>query len=181
MEKIVIIDFETTGLSPHSPSNDEILQVACIDERGNTILSELCAPILKQNWTDAQNVHGISPDMVKGKKPFGEYRQLLENAFSQADIIIAYNAAFERNFLKAYDVNLFNKPMIDPMLMFAPIIGEIHHYFGTYKWQKLSTCAKYYGYEFKAHDALEDVKATLFVYRKMLENGIAPIDITVSR
>lgn len=28
----------------------------------------------------------------------------------------------------------------------------------------------YYGYEFKAHDSLEDVKATLYCYKKMEED-----------
>ena len=40
-------------------------------------------------------------------------------------------------------------------------------YFGDYKWQKLSTAASYYGYKFKAHDSLEDVRATLYVYKKL--------------
>lgn len=35
------------------------------------------------------------------------------------------------------------------------------------KWQKLSTAASYYGYKFKAHDSLEDVRATLYVYKKL--------------
>lgn len=30
-------------------------------------------------------------------------------------------------------------------------------------------CAEYYGYEFKAHDSLEDAKATLYCYKKMEE------------
>lgn len=42
-----------------------------------------------------------------------------------------------------------------------------NEYFGDYKWQKLSTAASYYGYKFKAHDSLEDVRATLYVYKKL--------------
>lgn len=41
---------------------------------------------------------------------------------------------------------------------------------GSYKWQSLTKCATYYGYEFKAHDSLEDVKATLYCYKKMEED-----------
>lgn len=36
--------------------------------------------------------------------------------------------------------------------------------------QKLVTAANYYGYKFKAHDSLEDVKATLYVFNCM-ESG----------
>ena len=34
---------------------------------------------------------------------------------------------------------------------------------------KKRECAEYYGYEFKAHDSIEDVKATLHCYRKLTE------------
>ena len=41
----------------------------------------------------------------------------------------------------------------------------------NYKWQKLSKAAAYYGYKFKAHDSLEDVRATLYVYNKMQDKN----------
>lgn len=59
---------------------------------------------------------------------------------------------------------------IDPMIMFAEIYGEWNERRGSYKWQSLTKCATYYGYEFKAHDSLEDVKATLYCYKKMEED-----------
>ena len=61
---------------------------------------------------------------------------------------------------------------IDPMIMFAEIYGEWNERRGSYKWQSLTKCATYYGYEFKAHDSLEDVKATLYAYKKMREKEI---------
>lgn len=42
--------------------------------------------------------------------------------------------------------------------------------YGDYKYQKLSTCAEYYGYDWgndTAHDSLADCKATLFCYNAM--------------
>lgn len=57
------------------------------------------------------------------------------------------------------------------MLAFAEIYGEWNEYYGNYKWQSLSKCAEYYGYTFKAHDSLEDVKATLYCYKKMAEDA----------
>ena len=66
-------------------------------------------------------------------------------------------------------ISLYGFSHYDVMLEFAPIYGEWSSYHESYKWQKLTTCAKYYGYEFKAHDSLEDVKATLFCYKKMIE------------
>ena len=40
-------------------------------------------------------------------------------------------------------------------------VDKVHN-----KWFKLVELAKHYGYEFKAHDSLEDVKATLYCYYK---------------
>ena len=61
---------------------------------------------------------------------------------------------------------------VDPMIMFAEIYGEWNEYRGNYKWQSLTKCATYYGYEFKAHDSLEDVKATLYAYKEMRKREI---------
>ena len=48
----------------------------------------------------------------------------------------------------------------DPMHMYA-------NYIGSDRWIKLSEATKSFGYSFNAHDSLEDVKATLFLYNKM--------------
>lgn len=61
---------------------------------------------------------------------------------------------------------------IDPMYDFAIVYGEYSEWYGTYKWQKLTTAAHYYGYEFNAHDSLEDIKATKFVYEKLQEESL---------
>lgn len=53
------------------------------------------------------------------------------------------------------------------MLEFAPIYGEWSDYFGDYKWQKLTTCTEYFEYIYPPHDALADVRATLFAYKEI--------------
>lgn len=40
----------------------------------------------------------------------------------------------------------------------------------AYKWQKLTTAARYYGYQFNAHDSLEDVRATLHVAKEIYKD-----------
>ena len=55
------------------------------------------------------------------------------------------------------------------MIDFARQYGEWDSYHEDYKWQKLVTAARYYGYEFKAHDSMNDVFATLYVYQMMQE------------
>ena len=57
------------------------------------------------------------------------------------------------------------------MKMFAPIYGEWNDQRGSYKWQKLTAAADYYGYDWSAHEeahnSLGDCYATLFVYKKL--------------
>lgn len=165
----VVIDFETTGLSPYC---DEILSVSIIDENGKVLLDKLCKPAVVRSWEAAQAIHGISPDDVKDCPHFAELVPEVKDILFSADSIIAYNADFEIGFLVANGIDVIDAGLWfeDPMLMFAPIYGEWNSFRNDYKWQKLSVCADYYGYKFKAHNSLEDVKATLYCYKKMMEN-----------
>lgn len=162
---IAVIDFETTGLEA---GKDEVLQVAIIDENCNTLLNTYCRPLNIDTWEDAQRVNGITPLMVMNELPFERYTDRVKEILGEADKVIAYNAPFESGFLKAYGIEIPGEKWIDPMIIFADIYKEPGRH-GGYKWQSLTKCAKYYGYEFKAHDALEDIKATLYCYKKMCE------------
>lgn len=149
---IATIDFETTGLKA---GEDEVLQVSIIDENYNVLLNVYCRPNNKGSWEDAQAVHGITPLMVANELPFERYVPTVLDILSKADKVIAYNAAFEDSYLKAYGIEVDPEKWIDPMIMFAEIYGEWNERRGSYKWQSLTKCATYYGYEFKAHDSLE--------------------------
>ena len=89
--------------------------------------------------------------------------------FEGADLWIAYNNPFDLSFLRFWGIDPTGKKQVDVMREFAPVYGEWNEEKGSYKWQKLAKAAAYYGYSFSAHDSLEDVKATLFVYQKMKE------------
>jgi DNA polymerase III epsilon subunit-like protein len=58
------------------------------------------------------------------------------------------------------------------MLQFAENYGEWNDYFESYKWQSLSTAARYYDYDFEQqeHNSLADVFATKFVYEKIIDS-----------
>lgn len=171
----VVIDFETTGLNYPDFDRvryDEILSVSIIDQDGNVLLNSLCKPQHRKSWTRAQEIHGISPAMVKNKPTFEELFPTIKEILCKSKLVIAYNIDFEMNFLLGFDY-LFGFPSgselresvvwgPDPMLMYCA-------YKGIEKWQKLSTVAKHFKFDFNAHDSLEDVKATLHCYKKLLE------------
>lgn len=174
-ETTVIFDTETTGLYVN---DDEIIQLSIIDGNGKTLFNELIKPSRRKRWDDAERVNHISPKMVKNCKTFRHYKDEVQQIFSNAKTLIAYNGVFDIRFLNAVGIDVYadnsteieiphtkkpNKKYLDVMLDFAEIYGEWSDYHNCYKWQKLTVASAYYGYEFKAHDSLEDVRATLFV------------------
>jgi len=174
----VVIDFETTGLkSPleafiRGVKYDEVLSVSVIDQDGNVLANELCKPKNRKTWAKAQEIHGISPAMVKDKPPFEDIFPTVKEILLKSKIVLAYNIAFECGFLFGYDVlcdfvggEKLREKMVwgsDPMLMYSG-------YKGVERWQKLTAAARHFKFKFEAHDSLEDVKATLHCYKKMIE------------
>lgn len=167
LNNIVVFDCETTGLDPE---HDEILQLSIIDGNCNVLFSSFIKPLEKKTWEAAQAIHGISPDDVADAPAPCEVIDQIQKIFNDHKLHIAYNGCFDKNFLYKWGIDFGSAVYYDVMLAFAPIYGEWNDYYGEYKWQKLIKCAAYYNYEFKAHDALEDVKATLHCFQKMMEN-----------
>lgn len=175
---LVVIDFETTGLkSPYETilnggKFDEVLSVSIIDQDGNTLLDTLCKPEMRKTWTKSQEIHGISPTMVKYKPTFCDVFPIVKDILLNAKLVMAYNIDFELKFLYGYDAyldfpggdKLCDKIVWspDPMLMYCA-------YRGNDRWQKLSAAAKHFKFDFSAHDSLSDVKATLYCYNKLLD------------
>ena len=158
----VVFDLETTGLDEET---DEILQISAINERGEVLINEYIKPYKKATWEEAERINNISPSMVKDCETLDHYAAEIQRIFLSATELIAYNGAFDMGFLTSFGIQIPARPYYDVMQEFAEIYGERRG--DGYKWQKLRTCAEYYGYEYKPHDSLEDVKATLYCYQQM--------------
>lgn len=172
-KRIIVIDAETTGLFPYW---DEILQLSIIDGDGNTLYNSYLKPRKRKKWPDAQKVNSITPQMVADKPHISDRKihKQIQSILDSADIIIGYNVDFDISFLLSAGFDVA-KDQVDVMLEFAEVYGEWSDYFQDYKWQKLTTCARYYRYNWDAygdtaHDSLADCRATLYCYRKMHEN-----------
>ncbi|MBM6695387.1 3'-5' exonuclease [Pseudoflavonifractor capillosus] len=163
----IVLDTETTGLDPR---RDELLQISVLDaDTGATVLNTYVRPIWTLEWPQAQNIHGITPEMVAEAPTLAELHLELRAIFGTAREIIGYNTFFDLAFLEPYGINSYRE-IVDVMMDFAPIYGEWSEYHDDYKWQSLSTCAAYFGYDWgedKVHDSLADCKATLFCYHKL--------------
>lgn len=171
--KIICIDTETTGLSYRS---DELLQVSIVDGESNTLFNQRIKPVRVTSWPDAQKINEITPESVSNCKPFSCYVEEIQQLLADADIIVGYNLRwFDLAFLSYGGVDMTClKPeahIVDIMEAYAEIHGEWLAWKHGFKWQKLETCAKHYGYSCSHyHDALEDAKTTLLCFHAMFPN-----------
>lgn len=170
--KYIVLDTETTGLNS---SEDELLQISIIDNQGNTLFDEYIKPLFNKCWDNAMAINGITPDMVSDKPNIIEYKKELNSILNSTDVIVGYNTQFDLSFLSSVEIENKNAKVVDVMLDFAPIYGEWSENYGCYKWQKLTTCADYYNYDWgedNAHNSLSDCRATLFCYQQLQNENI---------
>ena len=165
----IVIDTETTGLNADT---DELLQVSIIDSQGNTLFNSYIKPLFTENWDGAMAVNHITPEMVANAPNIIEVKQEINKIINSANVIVGYNTYFDLSFLSAVGIENSKATVIDVMQDFADIYGEWSDKYGCNKWQKLTKCAEYYGYDWEndtAHDSLADCRATLYCYKKMKE------------
>ena len=173
-QKFICLDCETTGLDPDEA---EILSLSIVNQEGVVLFDEKFKPEKHNSWDSAEAVHGIKPTDVENKPFIKEKLDDIRTILNQYQMIIGYNITFDlRCIAKAFGKEFFfdivsDFNSVDVMHLCAPIYGEKSDKWG-YKWQTLETCAKYYGYKFKAHNSLEDVKATIYCYNKIMEQKL---------
>lgn len=163
-KKVVVFDTETTGLNP---DEDEMVQFSACDFNGQVLLNTYIRPTKHTEWPEAEKVNHISMETVKDAPVLADVADKIKTIMSSADYLVAYNMSFDLGFLRPVFVPERKQEKIDVMLDFARLFGEIHDYYGDYKWQKLATAAAYYGHSFNPHDSLNDVLATLHVFKQM--------------
>lgn len=165
----VVLDTETTGLH-----QGEIVQIAIVDDKGNTLLNQLIKPV-NGIPESASAIHGISDDMVKNSPTFDMVVNSIRGYLAGKTVIV-YNANYDRKMLHQSaeavgipktDYKSFSK-WVCAMEAFAPIFGEENIRYGGYKWQKLTTAARHYNVNVEnAHDALGDCLMTLGIVQAM--------------
>ena len=132
MNKIAIIDIETTGLDPE---RDEAVEVAIIelkwndtkDSSYNVLMNTLTKPSCPIGY-EAMGVHMITEEMVFDAPPWKDIKNDARGIL-EGTIPCAHNAVFERSFLlDPPKRNVYNKPApgwIDTMLLAQRAYPEI--------------------------------------------------------
>ena len=112
MAREIVLDTETTGFNPQT--GDRLIEIGCIEiedllPTGRTFyrLIDPCRPIP----ADAQRVHGIGDDRVRGQPKFHEVcEELLD--FIGGDPIVAHNAQFDRSFIN-FELSLCERTLLE--------------------------------------------------------------------
>lgn len=168
--KTICLDIETTGLDR---SADEILQLSIVDGNGKVLFDEYFRPAEKKSWPEAAKVNEITPDMVANKPTLQAHISLINKIIADSDLIVGYNSNwFDIPFMREHGIDIpDDKSKADVMLEYAEYVGEPSEKGGDYKRHKLVACAHNYGYDLstdKAHNSVEDAKATMYCWKALL-------------
>lgn len=165
-EDPLILDTETTGLGP----TDEVVQVAVVDVRGETLLNTLVRPT-RSIPPDATRIHGIRDVHVVGAPTGAAVLSQLEPLL-RGRPVCAYNSPFDLRLLRqtaaVWGVRFVSPPARCVMRLFARFAGEWDSRHGDYRWHSLGAAAARCGFgHFQGHDALTDACMTLRVLQHM--------------
>jgi DNA polymerase-3 subunit epsilon len=160
-----ILDTETTDL------NGYVLQIGVVDMAGKVLLDSLVNPLAEIS-PEAQRVHGISAEMLRGAPSFAELLPQLQTVLAGRKIWV-YNLDFDeqivRNERRRIDPENKRKPFSwlgvaenhCAMLLYSSFVGEPYEEDGqfiSYRYQALP-----YG----DHSAVKDCLGTLQVLHDM--------------
>ncbi len=166
MDKCIVIDFETTGLSP---GQDRAIEVAAVlIEKGKVRdrFQTLMNPG-KRVSSFIESYTGISNEMLKdAPKNEKAIRELL--SFVGKSPLIAHNASFDKRFL-AYEAEKAGKPFDVQMACSLLVSRRIYQEAANYKLQTLVEM-----HQLKVagnfHRALADAEMTASLWLKMKED-----------
>jgi len=133
----VILDTETTGLGV----NAEIVQVAVVDHRGETLLDTLVRPLGKVT-EEAAAVHGFRYWQLRNAPFFPSiYPDLLKALTPVPITIVAFNAPFDQRMLAQtcglYRLDPPNANWSCAMRQYSKFVGEWSKEYNNFRWQPL--------------------------------------------
>lgn len=156
------IDLETTELSSRQ---GRIIQIGVTRRNArNEVVAEYEAvygvpeAVLQATGTGAQEVHGITPDMVRGKPRFEDpAEQAKVREILSGGVLNAHNAGYEKQWLGQWldGFNEMKLPVVDTQYLSRYLVHETPN-------NKLESFAEHHGIPYvDAHQALPDARMTM--------------------
>ena len=162
-DSFVIVDLETTGLSP---KNSEIIEIGAIKVVNNKVVDKMdvfVKPSRPLPWV-ITNLTGITNEMVDEGLSAKEAIKVFDE-FSYGMRLMAHNARFDMSFLDVYMKKELGKSIredsMDTLLLSRKIVKDVPNY-------KLETLANRFNIDYSgAHRSLRDCEITLDVYNNI--------------
>lgn len=165
VDDYVLVDIETTGLSPR---NDEIIEIGAIKVKENKVV-DTYESLIRVNQSlnpFITKLTGITNEMLQqGEDPMQVLEDFID--FTGKEIIMGHNVNFDINFI--YDKCAFyldtylRNDFVDTMRIAKKVLPNCKNY-------KLSTLAQMFHIDYQnAHRGLKDVEITYEVYNKLKE------------
>lgn len=165
IDNYVLVDIETTGLSP---IYDDIIEIGAIKVENNKVVGEYNQLIKTDRSLPLMitELTGITDEMLAtGKMPETVLEEFI--GFVGDNVIIGHNINFDLGFLcnkckKYLNYNL-NNDYIDTLYLARKLVPNSYNH-------KLGTLAKLFNISYEgAHRGLKDVEITYEVYNKLRE------------
>ena len=163
VDNYVLVDIETTGLSP---IKDEIIEIGAIKVENNQIIDSYnqLIKIDRSLSPFITSLTGITNEMLQtGKQPHIVIQEFVN--FAGENILIGHNVNFDIGFLTHQSQKYLNHPIsndyIDTMCLARRIVPNSVNY-------KLATLANLFDISYQgAHRGLKDVEITYEVYNHL--------------
>jgi len=176
---VIVLDLETTGLSPYASN---ITEIAAVKVQNGNIIDEFHTLVNPKEPIPRfiTRLTGITDHMVKDAPPIQEILPALKT-FLGNHPIIAHNAGFDYNFLKHNFEKHLREQMTNTTICTAKLARRIHSQLPS---KRLGALCEYYNITLEqAHRAMSDTLATAELYHKFIEqlaqyNICTPEEIT---
>ncbi len=155
-----VFDIETTGFDPN---NDEIIEIAAIRVRNNTVKECFTSLVKPNNEVSAfvANLTGITNEMLETAEDIKSVlSQFID--FVGTDIVVGHNVSFDINFINNNSVKCFQKAFCND---YVDTLRLSRKYVQGAEDHKLQTLIQYFNIESDtAHRALADCYSTQKLY-----------------
>lgn len=160
-QSFIVVDIETTGLSP---TFDEIIEIGAIkyidgvevDRFKTYIKPTIPIPL------SASKINGIYDEDVKNSPSFREISKPFIDFLEKYPLVL-FNAPFDMSFIQTNLNHYGEKTISNSVIDTLPLARK---YFSDLKDYKLTTIKKTFGLDCNSHNAIDDCFVTFHLYQK---------------
>ena len=182
-ERLLIVDTETTGLSP---AKGRCIEVGAVlfHVPSRAVLSQLSF-LLPCSSNPAERVNGIAAAVTRLEQPRGQFLACLEAMAAAADVLVAHNAAFDRQWFGREELPPLQRPWLCSMedirwpaerhLRATPSVRDLALAYGVPVWaahRALTDCI-YIAQVFEREEHLETLLQQALLPRKLYRARLA--------